>query len=149
MSKPRLSAILCADWSKDMRKREVYAADVEGREIHRLAGTWTAASVIEAARKAAGDGSALATFDAPIGVPISYWQKLREGPRFPDDVASFPAWLPVALERPRYFENSRTPRDWSVAQPFFAIAPGAGGRRVWEDTLEAGWRGDPRAGWTS
>jgi hypothetical protein len=136
VSKPRLSIILCADWSKDMRKREVYAADVERREVRRLAGTWTAAGVIEAARKAVGDGAALATFDAPIGVPSSYWQKLRQVRGFPDHVATFPAWLPEALKKARYFENARAPFDWRVEQPFFAIAPGAGGRRVWEDTLK-------------
>ena len=113
MSEPRLSAILCADWSKSRRKREVYAADVERREVRRLAGTWTAAGVIEAARKAAGDGSALATFDAPIGVPISYWQKLRQISSFPDGVGSFPAWLPEALKTPRYFDNARSPWDWT------------------------------------
>lgn len=136
MSEPRLSAILCADWSKSRRKREVYAADVARREVRRLAGPWTAGGVIEAARKAAGGGSALATFDAPIGVPISYWQKLRQISSFPDGVGSFPAWLPEALKTPRYFDNARSPWDWRIEQPFFAIAPGAGGRRVWEDTLK-------------
>jgi len=132
----RLRAILCADWSKHTRKREVYVADVERREVRRLAGTWTAARVIEAAREAAGDGVALATFDAPIGVPISYWQELRQVPHFPDGVVNFAAWLPEALKRPRYFDNARTPWDWGIEQPFFAISPGAGGRRIWEDTLK-------------
>jgi hypothetical protein len=136
VSQPHLSAILCADWSKSMGRREVYAADVETRQIRRLEGTWTGAAVVEAARELAGDGSALATFDAPLGVPSSYWQKLRRVPGFPARVAVFPAWLPEALKRPRYFENARAPFDWRVEQPFFAIAPGAGGRRVWEDRLK-------------
>jgi hypothetical protein len=135
VSTTRLRALLCADWSKDPRKREVYAADVEGREVRRLAGTWTAAGVIEAARQAAGDGAALATFDAPIGVPLSYWERLRQVSDLPE-LASFAAWLPHASKRPRYFDNARTPWDWAIEQPFFAIAPGAGGRRVWEDTLK-------------
>ena len=72
-SSTRLRAILCADWSKDQAKRDVYLADVERREVRRLSGSWTAASVIDVARGAAGEGTALATFDAPIGVPISYF----------------------------------------------------------------------------
>ena len=132
----RLRAILCADWSKDARKREVYLADVERREVRRLVGTWTASAVIEAARRAAGDGAALATFDAPIGVPTSYWQKLRQVPGFPEHAADFAAWLSETAKRPHFFDDARTPRDWGVERPFFAIAAGVGGRRVWEDTLE-------------
>ena len=135
MSSTRLRAILCADWSKDQRKREVYAADVERREVRRLVGSWTVAKVVEAAREAAREGAALATFDAPIGVPVSYWEKLQRFPGVPEDMASFAAWLPEAVNRPGWFDNAPTPRDWRIDRPFFAVAPGAGGRRIWEDTL--------------
>jgi hypothetical protein len=131
----RLRAILCADWSRERRKREVYLADTRRREVRRLEGPWTAARVIEAAREAAGDDAALATFDAPIGVPISYWQKLQEFPGVAQDLASFAAWLPEAVHRPGWFDNAPTPRDWRIDRPFFAIAPVAGGRRIWQDAL--------------
>ncbi len=135
MTMPRLRAIACADWSKDPRKREVYLADVERREVRRLPGPWTAAGVIEAARQAAGDGAALATFDAPIGVPISYWRQLQGAPGVPAGLASFAAWLPEALRHPSWFDDARTPREWGIERPFFAVAAGAGGRRIWHDTL--------------
>ena len=135
VSTPRLRAVLCADWSKDPRRREVYLADVQQREVRRLAGSWTAAAVIDAAREVAGDGAALAGFDAPLGVPASYWEKLRQAPGFPKGVANFAAWLPETRKQPQWFDNAPTPWDWRVEHPFFAVAPGAGGRRIWEDTL--------------
>lgn len=135
MTYPRLRAILCADWSKDPRHREVYLADVVQREVRRLDAEWTAAAVIDAAREAAGDGVALATFDAPLGVPISFWEKLRQAPGFAKGISHFAAWLTETRKRPEWFDSAPTPWDWRVERPFFAVAPGAGGRRVWEDTL--------------
>src|ERR1051326_3532126 len=68
-----LSAVLCADWGKDLSKRCVYVADVAARRIRRLSAPgWTVGRVLDAADEWTRAGAVLATFDAPLGVPESY-----------------------------------------------------------------------------
>ena len=39
---PKLSAVICADWGKESRKRAVYVADVAQRTVRRLeSAAWT------------------------------------------------------------------------------------------------------------
>lgn len=47
------SVILCADWSKDRKKREVYAASPAERRVWRVTETaagWSASAAVEEAR---------------------------------------------------------------------------------------------------
>ena len=135
MSDRSLRAILCADWSKSLNRREVYLADVESRHVRRLEGRWTAQAVIAAAREAANGGTALATFDAPIGVPESYWEQVQQRPELSGGAATFADWLPRLLTAPRYFENAGSPPKWDIGRPFFAVLPGTGGLKKWIDAL--------------
>jgi hypothetical protein len=67
-----IAAVLCADLGKECSKRAVYVADVRSRVVRRLsAPAWTAAGVIDEARRWPSHGPVLATFDAPLGVPDS------------------------------------------------------------------------------
>ncbi len=69
----RLTAILCADWGKEKRKRSVYVADVAGRTVKRVAaGEWSLAAVVGEAERWTPNGSVLVTLGAPLGVPESY-----------------------------------------------------------------------------
>lgn len=75
------AAILSADWSKDPRKREVYAASPAERRVARVqppSAGWTVSSVLGAADRICSSHRAavLVGFDAPLGVPASYWAAL-------------------------------------------------------------------------
>ncbi len=125
------SAILCADWSKKATKREVYAASPGQRRVGRLlppAGGWTVGLVLAAAEVSrARGGAALVGFDAPIGVPESYWRAVGG--------TSFPAWLRSVAEDLRFFEPLSDPARWSLKRPFVRIPSGEGSRRAFEGRL--------------
>ncbi len=68
-----ISAILCADWAKEQRKRAVFVADIGARTVSRIArADWSVAKVLDAAQPWAERGPVLVAFDAPLGVPASY-----------------------------------------------------------------------------
>ena len=125
------SAILCADWSKQPTKREVYAAWPAERRVSRLlppAGGWTVALVLAAAEGLrALAGSVLVGFDAPIGVPESFLRAVGG--------ANFPAWLRSIAGNERFFEPLPNPGRWSVKRPFVRIPAGEGSRRAFEKRL--------------
>lgn len=82
-STPALSAILCADWGKEFKKRSVYIADVTQRAIRRVDSRgWSFAEVIKEARRWSTKGPVLASFDVPLGVPQSYFSAAQS--RWPD-----------------------------------------------------------------
>lgn len=69
----RISAIICADWAKEQRKRAVFVADVGARTINCLhGGDWSIATLLDAAAPWRDRGPLLITLDAPLGVPASY-----------------------------------------------------------------------------
>jgi hypothetical protein len=132
--------VLCADWSKDPKKREVYAASAAEKRIGRLqppTGGWSVANVfLETERlRPAGGPPVLVGFDAPIGVPRSFLD--RTGAR------TFMTWL-HSLGDPAVFEPVREPQDWSVARPFFIVPKGQGSRSAFEGRMRAEGAGSKR-----
>jgi hypothetical protein len=123
----KLSAILCADWGKESRKRAVYVADVSARLVRRVsADCWSVAAVLEEAEQWSSTGSVLATFDAPLGVPESYLAALsRVSSGQPP--ATFLDVLARARLMPRFFDGSSVARDWRIERPFFSVPAGEGG----------------------
>lgn len=120
------TAILCADWSKDRRKREVYAASPGERRVWRAdppASGWDVAEVLNAAARIRGcrRGPALIGFDAPIGVPRSFLE--ATGSR------SFLGWL-QHRRSPDAFELCRSAGEWSARQPFFHVPKGRGSKQA-------------------
>lgn len=128
----KLLAILCADWGKEVWKRAVYVADVESRIVRRLsADGWSVARVLAEAEQWTCAGSALATFDAPIGVPKSYLAAFNHrSARRPED---FLALLACARSLPRFYDATTVARDWIVDRPFFSVPAGDGGLRTYVD----------------
>ena len=129
----KLSAILCADWGKEKAKRSIYVADVESRIVRRVsAEAWSVTSVLAQADRLASTGSALATFDVPIGVPTSYLLALSSvsGLRQP---ATFLDLLTQVRSLPRFYDATILARDWSLERPFFAVPAGHGGLRTYID----------------
>ena len=60
---PALSAILCADWGKESRKRSVYVAEIAARTVRRLAASeWSVTTVLAEAEKWTTAGSVLASY---------------------------------------------------------------------------------------
>jgi hypothetical protein len=125
------AAILCADWSKKPRRREVYAARIAERRVGRLAppqGGWNLSRVLAAAERLRQElgGALLVGFDAPIGVPRSYWSVFHtprgaieglgsiEEPRFLD-------WLRARALEPPFFEPVLEHSEWSAGTPFFHV----------------------------
>lgn len=127
------AAILCADWGKEPHKRAVYVADVASRIVRRLASDlWSFGTVLGAAEQWTNHGPVLLTFDAPLGVPQSYLAALkRQLPN--EELESFLSFLRFACRSPRYFEATYSAADWRVERPFFAVPPGPGGRKGYQD----------------
>lgn len=115
----RVTRIICADWSKDRRKRAAYEVLVGERVVRRIV-----ADVHEVrtllAYAADGDRSTLVALDAPIGVPESFIAAVRarsDGRQ----VQGFIDWL-FAASLAQAPDASR----WSIDAPFFHVPGGAG-----------------------
>jgi hypothetical protein len=126
-----VSAILCADWSKDARKRAIYVANVPTREVRRLhakdPGGWSVSAVLREASLLASRGPVLATFDAPLGIPESYLTAFARG-RSLGSSATFLDFLTHVYCSPNFsFESTSVPSDWKVERPFFSVPAGQGG----------------------
>src|SRR5688500_2627411 len=88
-----LDRIVCADWSGSPLKRAVWEAVVAERVIRQVAGEqWTAESVIA---HATGVDRVLVAFDAPIGLPASYFAAARKLPVW-SRATTFLDWLRAA-----------------------------------------------------
>ncbi|MEM7588481.1 MAG: hypothetical protein AAF560_34150 [Acidobacteriota bacterium] len=124
--------ILCADWAKGTAARAVCHADVERRRVRLVEhDAWTLSELLELAREGL-DGSVLVGIDAVLGVPDSYLRRAagwREGMTFLD-------WLAATSELPRFFEEVKEPEQLSAGRPFFAVKPGAGGRKAFEQAVD-------------
>lgn len=133
VSSGTLSVILCADWGKKFSKRAVYAADVSARVIRRVSGDgWSVARLLTEAQRWTSTGSALATFDAPLGVPDSYLTALGKLP----GAQPFPTFLDLvarARSMPRFYDATTVARDWMVERPFFSVPAGDGGLGTYVD----------------
>ena len=124
-----IDRVLCADWSKDVSKRAVYEVMVSERLIRRVAGQdWTVSSVLQLA---SGQSKTLVTFDAPLGVPASFFDALRADPSLASPT-TFIDWLPGAG-----LEESETAAAWSIRRPFFRVPAGRGGLRGFEAAAAA------------
>ncbi len=124
---PAPQAILCADWGKNIRKRAVFVADVFSRSVRRAAPrAWSLATVLEEANTRTGCGPVLATFDLPLSAPASYLAAAARVPSW-GSASTFIDFLPRACSTPHFFEITKSPLDWRVEQPFFAVPPGPGG----------------------
>jgi hypothetical protein len=126
-----VSAVLCADWGKEVAKRAVFVADVSQRVVRRLGpATWTFEEVLRHAQPWTARGSVLVAFDAPFGVSTSYLLALSRvsGQPMPD----FLALLVATRQMPRFFDATSDPLDWCPGRPFFAVPGGEGGRRAYE-----------------
>ena len=115
--------IVCADWSKDPAKRAVWTAEPATKEIRRvepmLGEPWTVARILENTTRLVGStGSALVSFDAPIGVPASYLAAARALFGAPAG-AGFLEWLPLAAASQEFWRPVHRAEDWSLQRPFF------------------------------
>ena len=122
-----LSAIICADWGKESRKRAVFLADVAGRTVRRIAGEdWSVTTVLAAANHWISRGTVLVTFDAPIGVPASFLSAVAvcQPPHRPESFLELLEWT---REVPLFFESTRLAEDWRIDRPFFTVPGGEGG----------------------
>jgi len=128
-----VSAILCADWGKETRKRAVYVADVAAREVRRLdASGWSVSAVLSEADRLASRGPVLATLDAPLGIPESY---LAAAVRVPSwrSPTTFLEFLTQAHCSPNFFEGTSVAADWKIEQPFFSVPVGEGGLKSYHN----------------
>ena len=74
MSVPESAAIACGDWGKHSGKRAVHVADIPARAVRRMnRGTWSFNTVDDTPYKAGTELPVLVAFDAPRGVPRSYF----------------------------------------------------------------------------
>jgi hypothetical protein len=124
---PYPSAILCADWGKEIRKRAVYVADVSARAVRRVyASAWSVGTVLKEAERWASHGPVLATFDVPLGIPESYLVAAAKvlSWRSPKTFLKF---LTNAHSSPNFFDGTSVAADWKVEQPFFSVPAGEGG----------------------
>ncbi len=125
---PVINTILCADWSKETRRRAVYAADVTARRVYRLQPklSWSLQEILEAAADFSAKGLVLAAFDVPLGVPESYLAAAGAIPSWKSS-QSFLELLRLTCSTPKFFEATSDPADWRIDQPFFSVPVGKGG----------------------
>lgn len=127
------SAILCADWGKEARKRAVYVGDVSTRVVRRVsADRWTLATVLDEARRRTGAGPVVAAFDVPLGVPRSYLNALARL----QGAAPMETFLDVlrgVRSMPHFYEATKAPQDWRIDRPFFVVPAGDGGLGTYVD----------------
>jgi hypothetical protein len=123
---PKLSAVICADWGKESRKRSVYVADVVQRTIRRLeSDAWTLAGILRNAEMWASRGTVMVAVDAPLGIPASFLSAVaRLQPLAPP--RGFLNVLEWAKKQQNFFVATSRPEDWRVERPFFAV-PGVPG----------------------
>jgi hypothetical protein len=124
---PYPSAILCADWGKEIRKRAVYVADVSERAVRWVgASAWSVGTVLKEAERWASNGPVLATFDAPLGIPESYLAAVARIQSW-QSPTTFLEFLTHAHSLPNFFDSTSVAADWKVEQPFFSVPAGEGG----------------------
>ena len=120
------AAILCADWGKESQKRAVYVADVTAQVVRRVSATgWSVVRVLEEAKRWTATGAVLAPFDAPLGVPASYFAAF--GRHHAPPPANFLDLLARARSLPHFSDATAVASDWTVERPFFGVPPGDGG----------------------
>jgi hypothetical protein len=118
-----ISAILCADWAKDQRKRAVFVADIGARTVSRIArADWSLAKVLDAAQ--------------PLGVPAIYLQAASRSPLWASP-ATFIEFLRCVWSDPGYLDMTVCARDWTVERPFFEAPAGEGGLTSYVRAAEA------------
>ncbi len=136
--RPEIGAILCADWSKDVRKRAVYAADVGRRLVYRLnsGAGWSVGAVLEQAKRWLSSGPVLVAFDAPLGVPESYLAVAAPVLGLGENVG-FLDFLRQACLLPGFFTPTAAAKEWRVERPFFPVPAGRGGLTSYKNSAEA------------
>lgn len=123
-----LSAIICADWSKDSTRRAAYVAEVAARVVKRLgSGPFTLKSLVDAASAHSRDGSVLVGVDAPLGAPRSLLAATHRDLGLPP-TATFIDWVTKASAWPNFFARAVEGEEWSPLRPFFRVTPGADAR---------------------
>jgi len=126
--------IVCADWSKRPDRRRVWLADPEARVLRRLAGqNWTVSGLTEEASR--WTGFSLISFDAPVGVPSSYFAAAKRA-MGADAARTFMDWLPDALDQPQFFEPVTDASRWMPQQPFFSVPGGTGSLKAFQASAE-------------
>ena len=134
MSETSPRFILCCDWSKEPSGRAVYVADADTKSVRHVGpdpsqtpdGTpWTFEAALAHARMLRREGPVLLTFDAPLGLPRSYFQAARQEPQW-QDVQHFVEWLPRACETEGFFDNGQGGDDWAITRPFVHLRAGEG-----------------------
>ena len=119
-----LTAIICADWSKDSARRAAYVAEIATRSIKCLGrGPFTLASLIAAAFARAEAGSVLVGVDAPLGAPRSLLSATHRDLGLPP-TSTFVEWVGKAAAWPDFFSRAAEGEPWSPLRPFFRVTRG-------------------------
>ena len=119
-------AIVCADWSKDPRRRAAYVADVEQRRIRRLlAPPFDLTALLARVGEVARDGRTIVAIDAPLGAPRSMIAATRPIHRLSPETG-FREWLAAIAAHPDFFTPGVGDGPWSATRPFVRVRAGRG-----------------------
>jgi hypothetical protein len=140
---PLPATIVCADWSGSPAGRAVCLAKTVGPAISPISpptGGWTVERVVGFAREERLPGeSLLVGFDAPIGLPRSYWDRLMESIEAARRPRTFAEWLASDDFDDAFFDACSGAATWSIRRPFFRVEGRKGGRKDYERVIaEAG-----------
>lgn len=119
--------MVCADWSKPVRKRAVYVADITSRSIRRLRSDagWSVTEILARVEHLSSRGPVLVGFDVPFGVPHSYCLSATAALGL-GAIDNFIDFLLSASRVPKFFEPTCSADRWELEQPFFAVPAGEG-----------------------
>src|ERR1019366_3097754 len=116
------SVVAHADWSLGPNKRWIACAELDEREVYRVAGpepVRDASSLLQRlTHKADGRGSVLVGFDFPIGIPLAY-ARAAGVKNFRDLLADL-GW---GVWRD-FYRVAERPEEISVHRPFYPQRPG-------------------------
>ena len=117
--------IIAADWSKNASKRSLYEANVGERTVRRLdCLEWTLDSVLSVSRRYRGQ-LVLVSMDLVLGVPLRYWQQVRQLERW-SQASDFLEWLRLLAVETEFWNTVGSSDEWSVAAPFYSVPKGKG-----------------------
>ena len=132
------TCFISADWSKDPRKRSVYVACLDERQIRKAypgPNGWNLETMLALAREQSRHGRVLVGVDLALGVSEGYWQLLLDEYRgqWP---ATFLDWLRGLDPRGGFFETTTEPEKWRADRPWFKVRQGEGGLRSFTEKVD-------------
>lgn len=121
----KISHLLCADWSKDVRKRQCCHVDIANRKFSFLEDSGLTFEKLLAIAAAFGpECSTVLSLDLALGIPRPVIDQYCQAFGLAD--CSFLNWLFTNHRDEKFWEETAEHDEWKSTKPFISIPPGKG-----------------------